>query len=220
MTVSPEERDAMAKILKIMEGETVTENKSFATSKPTYSSELAGPGAVTDADINAMADVLNKLNNVSSQVVTEMVNESYYSPEVDMALKTIKNDDGVKVGRYQIMIKEDQKRLAGKQYYSIYNTRTNDVIADDLSLYETALAVVKLLNNGKYINNPDIRKLFEHDDAYTAHKQDAIRYKRAMIVAERKNDFVKQDLYESRHQASIDRAMAAKKAIKNFRSGQ
>jgi hypothetical protein len=218
MTVTPEERDAMANILRAMNGEApITPVKN---SNVTNSVELAGPGAVTNADINAMADVLNKLNSVSNDVVKEMVVESEYNPSVDMALNTSKNEDGVKVGRYQILIKEDDKRLAGKQYYSIYNTRTNDIIADDLSLYETALTVVKLLNGGKYTNSPDVLKLFDYDNTYTAHKQDAIRFKRAMIVAERKNDYSKYELYESRQQASLDRAMAAKKNIKSFKSGQ
>lgn len=216
MTVTPEDRDAMADILRIMEGKSpVSSPKQASANSPV---ELAGPGAVTSADINAMADVLNKLNSVSNDVIKEMVTESEYNPGLDLALNTTINETGVKVGRYQIMIKEDAKRLAGKQYYSIYNTRTNDVIADDISLYETALSVVKLLNSGKYTNSSDVRKLFEYDDNYTAHKQDAVRFKRAMIIAERKNDFAKVDLYESRQQASIDRAMVAKKNIKTFKA--
>lgn len=217
MTVSPEERDAMANILRIMEGEAPVSKKTTSTLSEV---ELAGPGQVTKADVNAMADVLNKLNSVSNQVVSDMITESEYDPGLDFALSTSKNDAGVKVGRYQIMIKEDPKRLAGKQYYSIYNTRTNDIIADDLSLYETALSVVKLLNNGKFANSSQVRKLFEYDDSYTAHKQDAIRYKRAMILAEKKKDYVKYDLYESRQQASIDRAMQAKKNIKTYKFEQ
>lgn len=216
MTVSPEERDAMANILRIMKGQAPTKSLT-----PSHVSEinLSSPGQVTSAEINAMADVLARLNRVSTDVVSEMVNESNYNSSLELDLSTTKNDQGVKIGRYQIMIKEDQKRLAGKQYYGIYNTLTKDVIADDLSLYETALTVVKLLNSGKYVNHPEIRKLFEQDESYTSHKQDVIRYKRAMIQSERKGDFTKHAIYESRHQASIDRAMAAKKAIKNFRFG-
>ena len=220
MTVTPEDRDAMADILRIMEGKSPISSPKKPSAGSNAPVELAGPGVVTNADINAMADVLNKLNSVSNDVVKEMVTESEYNSGMDFALNTVKNDTGVKVGKYQIMIKEDTTRLAGKQYYSIYNTRTNDVVADDLSLYETALTVVKLLNNGKYTNSPEVRKLFDYDDTYTSHKQDAIRFKRAMVVAEKKSDFSKYELYESRHQASLDRAMAAKKNIKTFKSGQ
>lgn len=218
MTVTPEDRDAMANILRIMEGKSpISSPKKTNNNGPV---ELAGPGVVTGAEIDAMADVLRKLNSVSNDVVKEMVTEAEHDPTMDLALNTFKNESGVKVGRYQIMIKEDNKRLVGKQYYSIYNTRTNDTIADDISLYETALTVVKLLNNGKFTNSSEIRKLFEYDDTYTSHRQDAIRFERAMKIAEKKSDFSKYDLFESRRQASIDRAMFAKKSIKNFNKSE
>lgn len=215
MTVSPEERDAMANILRIMEGEKpIPSSSNYHANHQNI--ELTGPGQVTKADVSAMADVLGKLNKVSNEVVSDMLTEAEYNSNLLLDLDTSKTENGVKVGRYQIMIKEDEKRLAGKQYYSIYNSRTNDVIADDLSLYETALLVVKMLNHGKYANSTDVLKLFDYDQQYTSHRQDAIRYKRAMVVAERKGDFSKQAIYESRQQASVDRAMLAKKHIKNF----
>jgi hypothetical protein len=213
MTVSPEERDAMARIMMMMEGKTPT-SSPVASNDRTAAIELAGPGQVTGADINAMADVLKKLDSVSSRIVDEMITESTHDAEIKTAISTIRNDQGVKVGLYQIMIKEDDKRLAGKQYYSIYNTRTGDVIADDLSLYETALNVVKLMNNGHYANSISVRKLFEHDDSYTAHRQDALRYKRSSMISKKRGDYHKAELYESRMQASMDRAMQSKKEIK------
>ena len=109
------------------------------------------------------------------------------------------------------MIKEDSKRLAGKQFFSIYNTRNNDVIADDISLYETALAVVRHLNSGKFTNSTEVRKLFEQDDAYTSHRVDALMYKRKLIT---ESTEMKRDIFESRYQASLDRAMTAKRTIK------
>ena len=217
MSVSPEDRDAMARIMMAMEGKSLPATAASKNAGNNSIVELAGPGQVTNAEINAMADVLTKLNSITNQVVDNMITESKGNREVRDALVTSKNPEGVKVGLYQIMIKEDDKRLAGKQYYSLYNTKTGDIIADDISLYETALNVIKLMNNGKYANSQEVRTLFENDDSYTSHKQDAIRYKRAMIISERKNDLGKRDLYESRYQASMDRAMSAKKEIKRFK---
>ena len=217
MSVSSEDRDAMARIMMAMEGKSLPATAASNNAGNNSIVELAGPGQVTNAEINAMADVLTKLNSITNQVVDNMITESKGNREVRDALVTSKNQEGVKVGLYQIMIKEDDKRLAGKQYYSLYNTKTGDIIADDISLYETALNVIKLMNNGKYANSQEVRTLFENDDSYTSHKQDAIRYKRAMIISERKNDLGKRDLYESRYQASMDRAMIAKKEIKRFK---
>lgn len=217
MTVSPEERDAMARLLNVMEGK-IEPPKAKGT-QSTGPVELAGAGQVTQADVNAMADVLTRLNSLTTNVVNEMVTESHYDPEIKIALNTSRNEQGVKVGLYQILIKEDDKRLAGKQYYGIYNTRTGDVIADNLSLYETAINVVKMLNKGFYTNHLTVRKLFEQDDTYTSRKQDAVRYKRSAKIAENKRDFAKKDIYESRYQASLDSAMAAKRNIKNIIAG-
>lgn len=209
MTVSPEERDAMAKILRMMGGEDPGPRATLTESATSV--ELAGPGQVTKADVDAMSMVLGKLNSISNHVVDSMITESSITPQVSEALQTERTKDGVKVGRYQILVKEDSSRIAGKQFYSIYNSLTNDTIADDISLYETALAVVRLLNSGKFANSSEVRKLFEQDDSYSSHKVDAIMFKRKMNSVV---DPSKRNIYESRYQASLDRCMAAKKNIK------
>lgn len=216
MTVTSEDRDAMQHLLNIMEGKTVSPTvPSSKLSSSLAVDMLAGPGQVTQADVTAMASVMKKLQEASNQVVDSMITESSNSPKVAEALTTTKTENGVKVGRYQIMIKEDKTRIAGKQYFSIYNSLTNDIIADDISLYETALLVVRHLNSGKFVNHMSVRELFELDETYTSHKIDALRYKR--LLASNKEPF-KKDLYESRYQASLDRCMTAKKSIKKLAS--
>lgn len=210
--VTPEEREAMLRLRNIMEGVHSPE-PTRSTANRTHEVELAGPGQVTNADIHAMSDVLSKLNSITNHVVDDMITESVAHPQISEALHTQKLSNGIKVGRYQILVKEDAQRLAGKQFYSIYNSLTNDTIADDISLYETALAVVRLLNKGKFANSAEVRQLFENDDAYTSHKVDAINFKRRLKTVK---DVAKQDIYESRLQASMDRCMAAKKLIKTL----
>jgi hypothetical protein len=210
--VTPEERDAMSRLRNIMEG-IHTPEPTMSTSAYSQEVELPGAGQTTRADVSAMSDVLSKLNNISNHVVDNIITESVTQPILSEALQIQKLQNGIKVGRYQILVKEDSQRLAGKQFYSIYNSLTNDTIADDISLYETALAVVRLLNNGKFANSVEVRQLFEQDNAYTSHKVDAINFKRRLKTV---RDATKQDIYESRLQASMDRCMAAKKHIKNL----
>ena len=210
--ISSEEKESMARLLKIMEGETVPIKSNKSVVQNIDSIELAGPGVPTKKDIDAMAGILSKLQSINP---VQMINEHASDPQLVEAMETQKVKTGVKVGKFQIMIKEDPKRLAGKQYYSIYNNSTNDIIADDISLYETALTVVRLLNNGKYTNSSDVRKLFEYDNTYTSHRIDALLYKRKLNKLV-KSDPIKQDIYESRYQASLDRAMIAKKQIKKL----
>jgi len=210
-----EERDAMLRLRNIMEGNLNAPMPSVSRQSVSSDSpiELPGAGQITKADVDAMANVLRSLDGISNDVVDTMLTESVSNPYLAEALHTERLPNGVKVGRYQILEKEDPKRLAGKQFYSIYNSLTNDTIADDISLYETARAVVRMLNSGKFANSPEIRNLFEQDDAYTSHRVDAIMYKRKMASAANP---AKRDIYESRYQASLDRCMAAKKNIKTL----
>ena len=212
-TVTPEDRDAMTRFLKIMEGQPTAPRTAYAASNAPAPVELAGPGQTTKADIDAMASVLRALDGISTTVVDNMITESIESPYINEALHTQRIERGVKIGRYQILEKEDAKRMAGKQFYSIYNSLTNDTIADDISLYETARAVIRLLNAGRFANSPEVRRLFEQDDTYTSHRVDALMYKRKMAST---TDAAKRDIFESRYQASLDRCMAAKKLIKSI----
>lgn len=214
-TVTDHDKDAMKNILNALNGDkSALKNTARLTNHTSsnYDEDLVGPGQVSPKAVNAMAQVLTKLNNVTSQVVTE----SRFDPQLSEAIHTHRTDSGVKVGNYQIMIKEDQKRIAGKQYYSIYNTKSNDIIANNLTLYEIALAVVKQLNDGKFANSSTIRKLFEIDDRYTSYRIDAIRFKYLSKTALQANDYDKSELYESRHQESFRRMNITKKEIKQL----
>ena len=208
--VSNSERESMQKILNALNGDKKALKSSAINSIDCY--DLGGPGVVSEDAKNAMANILLKLNDVTSQVVTE----SRFNPQLDEAIHTKKTDSGVKIGNYKILIKEDQSRIAGKQFYGIYNIVSGDIIADDITLYETAVSVVKYLNNGKYVNSSLVRNLFEVDDRYTAHKTDAIRFKSRARAAEKLGDFSKSEMFESRFQSSVIAANSAKKDIKRL----
>lgn len=209
--VSQEERDVMFRLRNIMEGKPSPLPTKNGPTNYIASVELAGPGVATKADVDAMASVLSRLNSLSNEVVDTMLTESATMPEVSDALYTEKTSTGVIVNRFQILIKEDKARVASKQFYSIYNRLTNETLADDISLYETAISIVRLLNAGEFINSQKIRKLLECDESYSSHKVDAITFKRRISTS---IDPVKKDIYESRYQASLDRAMAAKRQLK------
>ena len=217
MTITTqEERDAMKRLMSIMEGELPSPNSidRSTAQKRTYSQEITAPGVVSEGEIAAMNDVINRLNSITDSVTEKLIIESHSKPDTAIALQTRVNNEGVKIGLYQIQIKEDETRLAGKQYYGIYHSATGEVIADNLSLYETAFNVVKLLNRGKYTNDYAIRTLFELDDSYTAHRIDAINFRRKVRVAEKSNNDDRASLFESRCQGSLERAMRAKQDLK------
>jgi len=210
MTVSSEERDFMQNLLDKLNGEVATAPvKKLTENRKTHAEpvELAGPGAVTQNDIMAMSQVLSRLDELTN----DMVSDPEPAQEFKQALHETRNRIGIKVGNWQIAQHEDTARLAGKQYFSIYHSETQQVIANDISLYETALSVARLLNTGEYVNSVKVRELFEQDDSYTSHKIDARRF---YIRSRNSTSPAQKELYENRMQASRDRAHLLRNHLK------
>ena len=209
IVVTDAEREAMARMLAIMNGETPPAPSSSQMVTESLSTE-GGPGSPSQAEIHAMARVLESLNKVTGEVIMES------SPDDKLAVTTRRHKTGVSVGEYKIEIHLNEQRAAGKQYYSIEHTGTGTVIANDITLYEVALAAVKMLNNNNYVNNPTVRRLFELDDHYTSCKIDAMSSKQAQKRAEQRHDMIKEDIYATKFQKALDTAGVIKRDIKKI----
>jgi hypothetical protein len=208
MTVSADERDFMQNLLDKLSGASTPAAVPLAEQrKKSPPVELAGPGGVTDRDIQAMSQVLSRLDGLT----TEMVTDPDPAPQFSQALTESRNQLGVKVGKWQIAQHQDATRMAGKNYFSIFHSETQQVIANDISLYETALQVARLLNTGAYVNSVKVRELFEQDDSYTSHKIDAHRF---YIRSRKSTSRDQKELYENRMQASRDRAQILRTQLK------
>jgi hypothetical protein len=217
MTVSNEEKEAMSRLLQIMNGQKVNTPTAVPSSPITAAPvELAGPGQVTRAEVDAMSQVLTRLNNVVGQVSTDILLESDKNPELAQALVTETTASGVKIGRYEIRINQDDSRLVNKQHYSVVNKISGEVLAHELGLYEAAHGLVKMLNSGQYINSQGVRELLEAEAAYTSHKMDAIRFKRRAKKSLLEGKAHNNDLFEARREAAMDKAMAAKARVKKI----
>jgi hypothetical protein len=209
--VTDAEREAMARMMAIMNGETPPPAHATGSNMVTESlSTEGGPGSPSQAEVHAMAKVLQSLNKVTNEVIMES------SPDEKLAVHTRREPNGVSVGEYKIEIHLNEQRAAGKQYYSIEHSGTGIVIANDITLYEVALAAVKMLNNHKYVNNPTVRRLFELDDHYTSCKIDAVSSKQAQRRAEKRGDQIKEDIYATKFQKALDTAGSIKRDIKTI----
>jgi len=206
--VTDAEREAMARMMAIMNGETPPPLSTGSQMIAENYSTDGGPGNPSQAEINAMARVLETLSKVTNEVIMES------SQDEKLSVKTRRDTNSVSVGEYKIEIHLNEQRAAGKQYYSIEHTGTGTIIADDITLYEVALAAVKMLNNHKYVNNPTVRRLFELDDHYTSCKIDAMSSKQAQKRAEQRGDMIKEDIYATKFQKALDTAGSIKRDIK------
>lgn len=217
MTVSAQERAAMARLLQIMNGENpppMTESRVMATQDTPV--QLPGAGQVTDRDVQAMALVLRRLDSAVNSAHVQMVQESASDAKLKEALMTEPVPQGVKIGVYQIQQHMDPTRVAGAQYYSVVNKHTGETLAHELSLYEAAHGLVRMLNQGQFFNSAPVRELLEAEATYTSQRIDAVRYHRMIKSAIRKGDDHRATLMETRKQASMDRAMQAKAKVRKL----
>lgn len=215
MTVTDSDRLAMARLLEIMNGNTpsMPALHEHVDGAPV---ELAGAGQVSSRDIQAMANVLDKFNQAVNQTHKQIMRESVHDPIMAEALVTERNQDDVRIGPYKIEVRMDEQRVAGKQYYDVVHSATGDKLAHELSLYEAAHGLVRLLNSGKYVNHPHVRELLEAESAYTSHRIDAIRYHKMIHTAHKQNQLSKVEVYEARKAASMDRAAQSKAQVKKI----
>lgn len=117
------------------------------------------------AQTDAMAAVLEKLNAATRGAAETIVVESQNNTELDIAWKTMKTSDGVSVAQYTI---QTEKRSIGqgltKTFYHVYDNDIKDRIYQDISLFETAMGVVKHILYTQKENR--IQRLLDLDQEY------------------------------------------------------
>ena len=216
MTVTDSDRLAMSRLLEIMNGQTPSTPALHESVTHTHPVELPGAGQISSRDIQAMAQVLSKFNQAVNQTHKDLIRESVHDANVAEALVTERIQDNVRIGPYKIAVRMDESRVAGKQYYDVIHSQTGDKLAHELSLYEAAHGLVRLLNSGKYVNHPQVRELLEAEAAYTGHRVDAIRYHNMINKAKKTQQLMKLEVYEARKADHMDRAAIAKAQVKKL----
>ena len=165
------EVDAMANIMRKMNGEQPQSNSSHALVENNVSDARA--------NINAMADIMRKMNASSNELAHTMVTESHTSPDIGVAVQMKQHDNGVSVSHYDIrMEKKIVQEGLRKTFYSIIDNTTGDVLHDDLGLFESAMGIVK---HTLYTHNQQkINRILELDTAYTGIMVETYGYKQRM----------------------------------------
>ena len=208
----------MARLMEIMAGRTPQAPLPVSLTQSSHGAPLEplGPGVVSQGEINAMATVMERLNLAMNQVSGEMLTESHSNPELREALATEANSDGVKVGVYQIQVRSDSDRMVNKQYYSVVNKLTGETLAHELSLYEAAHGLVRLLNGGNFVNSAPVRELLNAESVFTSQRIDAARFRHRMKKAREMGDDQKAHLYETRRQQAMDMAQSARDQVRKI----
>lgn len=199
---SRQDVDAMANILKALQGDKSGIQKQVATER--QAREDAGiidttPGVKAE-DIKAMENILNAFNNASQNVAAKVANTINESKKIER---------GVEVGSFVVEKNDDE-------LYDIYDNRTSDTLFENIRLYETAYLLVKHLNEGRKINSPEITKIISTNALFETYYYDAINHKRTYNIAKTRNDFAKMDIAEARFTRAKEDATLAKRQIKSL----
>jgi hypothetical protein len=196
MAVTIQEIEEMARIRRILNGEYAEEMESVAHSvvtehqtsygDATYLNESPREIGTVGDPTDDMKEILRRFNQGASQSVQRIAESDDTDREFHTALVTEKTPNGVKVGSWEIKVYEDQ----GNKTYDICNVKTAEPIARDLTLYESALAITKMLNKNMGINHRQVMEVLTLEDDYARARQDAALFKRkARRMNESQNQF-------------------------------
>jgi hypothetical protein len=121
-------------------------------------------------ETKAMHDILNKLKQANPKLVEakfnaaaeELVESSKTDINLRVAMTQQVSESNVTVQNYRIDIVLNEFAGREKKFYNIVETKTNKIIHRELSLFETAMGIVK-----KYITGSNgIEELEQYDTEY------------------------------------------------------
>lgn len=152
------------------------------------------------------------INAVSgSDVITRTVREQASSePMLAEAFNTQYDGSKVVIGdRYEIRIKP----TAEAKSFDVVDSVTNQIIADNLCIYEAAYGIVKLLNKGYAALDPHIRKIVFLEQQYYNAKGEAIVFKKKVQKAKTLGESRNADINAAKFQNAKTVALNAKNQI-------
>lgn len=159
------------------------------------------PAMVGSAGIEDMKSILEKMYSAAGNIISDAPNNK----PLRRALNVEKTYRGAKIGNWEIVVNEDGKR----KYYSVIHEATSNIIASELSLYETALGIVNELNEGGRINSSHIVSLLYAEQEYSGAINNMINHRHT--IKNNPTNSSKRKIAEDRYHAAKEKATLAKK---------
>ena len=202
---SPEDTRAMADILRNLQEKTEA-SIAEAKSMPAESERVA---TITNPDTRAMANILEKLEKSTRKTAENLVEASDGNTELKMAMNTSRSNTGVSVAGFEIVVEKQKLENITKNFYSIKQNNTKEILYKDLALFETAMSIVKRLMLDKLTT--DIDRIVDIDKQYTAHLIESYDYKRRL--KSKTLTEAKADVYEAKAGLANEKMRIAKQKI-------
>ena len=179
MPTQEETRGMKELIQKLNESSKIPTTDKEQKSNPKLKANLLNS---VSKDAQGMYNILQKLDEATTKVAEEAVEEAYEDPMMAVATK---KGNSVKIAEYEITM-DKQQVVPGikKVFYTI--KEDGKVLHEQVALFETAMGVVKGLMHGKTGN---IKQLLDLDVRYGSQLADLICY--AVPVTARTSDRVR-----------------------------
>lgn len=133
-----------------------------------------------DPDKDAMADILTKFHAAEQGGHTGQSQAPQTQPQQPIM------EQNVQEAEYTVLNEEWQvkpvlnEKNPNKPLFSVQHSQTGSVIANGLRLYESAQKLTEALNNGHYINSPQVSEILYYEEIYKDSSQKAGHYKKKM----------------------------------------
>lgn len=202
---SSEDTRAMADILRNLQEKTEA-SIAEAKSMPAESDRVA---TITNPDTRAMANILEKLEKSTRKTAENLVEAGDRSTELKMAMNTSRSNAGVSVAGFEIVVEKQKIENITKNFYSVKQNNTGEMLYRDLALFESAMSIVKRLMLNKLTN--EINRIVEMDKQYTSHLLESYDYK-CKLTNQRLTES-KVDVYEAKAGLANEKMRIAKQKI-------
>lgn len=201
---SPEETKAMQAILDKLNA---AQNTQTSTNIVEASDNTQQPAQTANVspDAQEMYNILYKLQNATTQATTRVVEEVERGERV--AIMEDKNTVGV--GQFNVVIEDTVVSGFKKKYYHI--TEHSKPIYSDISLFETAMGIVKQLLTKNDISR--INKLLELDTQYGSNLIEAATHKKR---SQKLTESAQKDVALAKHSNAVAKMSYIKKQIKSL----
>lgn len=231
MTPTRDDIAEMDRLSRILAGERIPPTAASATT----SAGAPDPNAIilstvpTTEDVSNMANIMKNfagatgtksftaLHDTAVEAVEVLVEDSQEAPLLREALITTQTDQGIKIGAWEITKHLRESVTAKDEYiYRVHNTNTGKKIKASFLIVESAMAMVKLLNDGADFSHPKVRQIAQFEVQYRESRKRALEEKVLWRRAKDKHSNFKMSLYEAKFDAAKTKALLIRERVINL----
>jgi len=208
MSVDSKEVNEMARLINLMNSNVQFEDEPVSNINEGLTRTVSQDHV--DPNVSEMKRILEAFNNIQNSPTKRLTDRAFVNKELREALITQETDNGVRIGNWDIVVKESARKL---KTYDVVSVQTGIAIAIDLTIYEAAHGITQALNEGKGINSRQVKDILQAEGEYAHHRQDAAIFKQKLAVIEHDNNEQRVAIMEDRFSESLRRAQSARQKV-------